>query len=66
MLNDRQKIIDKCVGCNKVNEGFCSAYLFPSVKWRLGNCLLASHVEIEVDKTRKERVGQKKGRRKKK
>lgn len=52
----REPIIDKCVGCDKVRVGpergvgTCVAFLYPSVKWRIGNCPLASHLKREVGK----------------
>ncbi len=41
----KYSIVDQCKGCGKiVNEFFCSSYLFPYAKWRIGNCPLATHI----------------------
>ena len=50
ITHDKEPIIDKCIGCDKVDGKFCSAYLFPHIKWRIGNCPLASHIKIELKK----------------
>lgn len=42
------EVAEQCNGCNRSAEfssgWYCSAYPDPSVKWRNGNCNLASHV----------------------
>ena len=43
---ERSPIIDKCIGCEKVlPNGSCNAYIYPVVKWKNGNCPLASHLQ---------------------
>ncbi len=43
-----RQIVDQCNGCNRQTETpdgwFCTACPEPSIKWRNGNCNLASHV----------------------
>ena len=39
---------------------YCKSYAFPAAKWRNGNCNMADHIEIEVAKKEKVRVGQQK------
>ena len=57
MINERYPIVEQCVGCNRVEpdpglpEGTssyqkCSAYINPTLKWKLGNCNLASHLTV--------------------
>ncbi len=42
------EIVDQCSGCNRSSEyqsgWYCAACPEPSVKWKNGNCNLASHV----------------------
>jgi hypothetical protein len=60
-----EKVIDKCLengGCVKIENGYCKAYIRPSVKW-LGTspCPLASNVEIKITGiSKKIRAGQQK------
>ena len=48
-------IIDKCEGCQKVSEfpsgRYCSVFSNPPVKWRMGNCTMASHIKVESKKS---------------
>lgn len=55
-------IVDKCVGCNKVSNSTCEAYINPSAWFRNGkHCPLASHIEISVSSPLgRVRVGQQK------
>jgi predicted amidophosphoribosyltransferase len=43
--------VETCNGCNRVQEfssgWYCTACPEPSLKWKNGNCNLASHVTIE-------------------
>ena len=59
-----QPIIDKCEGCDRIENGYCTAYINPEAKWRVGGpdgiCPLASHVKREVEKVGKVRLGQQK------
>jgi len=42
------QIVEQCVGCQKVKEfptgNFCLIFPEPAVKWRTGNCSMATHV----------------------
>lgn len=62
---DKTPIIDKCIGCDKVENGFCISYLFPDKKWRLCDCPLASHIVKKIEDKTKTRVGQQKQKKKK-
>lgn len=61
-----QKIVDKCVGCSRVDNGYCSVYVNPEAKWRVNGpdaiCPMASHVQKEVPEAEKVRIGQQKQR----
>lgn len=43
------EIIEKCSGCNRIqeysNRWYCTASPEPSLKWKNGNCNLATNVE---------------------
>lgn len=55
----KEQVVEKCGGCRRVlTDNTCEAYIKPSVKWRLGNCNLASHIVIEETK----KVGYKPGK----
>ncbi len=45
-------IVEQCEGCQKVVENengkYCSAVPDPIVKWKIGNCNMATHVKTEV------------------
>jgi len=63
MLDVRCKpIIDKCVGCAKIENNYCQMYINPSIKWRLGVCPGATHVKKKVTDKQRKRVGQQKQR----
>ena len=42
------KVVEQCNGCNRASKystkWYCSACPDPSIKWRNGNCNIASHV----------------------
>ncbi|MHC4458885.1 MAG: PxxKW family cysteine-rich protein [Planctomycetota bacterium] len=42
------EIVEQCNGCSRSVEfssaWYCTAYPDPSLKWKVGNCNLASHV----------------------
>ncbi len=60
-LFERQAIIDKCKPCIRHKKDFCEAYQFPELKWRLGDCPLATHVTVMIkEDSGKKRVGQQK------
>lgn len=50
------EIIEQCDGCKRTAEfpsgWFCTATPEPSMKWRKGNCNLATHVTTESSKTK--------------
>lgn len=52
-----QTIVEKCQGCNRVVEfdskKYCNAYIAPAQAWKLWDCNLASHLEVEKDKNKK-------------
>jgi len=65
-MEEKLPVVDECNGCVRIAEGYCSVYLYPNAKWRLGKCNMATHVHLEEEKKGKVRVGQqkqKKGRR---
>jgi len=44
-----QPIVDQCVGCNKVEKGYCRLYAAPAVRWRTTKiCPSSSHVKAEA------------------
>jgi len=47
------QIVEKCQGCNRGAEysagWYCSACPNPSVKWKNGNCNMASHVSAAAE-----------------
>ena len=59
ILNSRQPIDEKCIGCKKTEvigeNTLCKAYIEPSLRWRLGNCALASHNIIDEDSKSKKK-----------
>lgn len=61
-----QPVIDKCEGCEKIENGYCQVYIFPEAKWRVGDCPMATHLkkkELSKKEQMKIRVGQQKQRR---
>ncbi|KKN67729.1 hypothetical protein LCGC14_0458770 [marine sediment metagenome] len=55
------EVIDKCEGCENQIVGLCTIYVNPTIMWRLGNCLMATHVVTRVkEEETKKRVGQQK------
>ena len=72
MMADREDVIGACEiftdkegtehgPCKHMDGTKCAAYMLPKMKWRLGNCPLASHLINEGDHTQsKVRVGQQK------
>ena len=62
-------VIDKCLNgeygksCEKIENGYCTVYLFPEAKWRSGNCPMATHLgtkELDKNNQLKTRIGQQK------
>lgn len=64
----RRPLHEKCTSypnkpCSKAEDGYCMAYAFPDIKWRLGDCPLADvhlRTSFEPKTTEKKRVGQQK------
>ncbi|MDR2461150.1 MAG: PxxKW family cysteine-rich protein [Deltaproteobacteria bacterium] len=62
-------IAEKCIGCERVSvtndKKYCQVFPNPEVKWRLGNCNMATHIKVETKGTdAKVRVGQQKQKKK--
>lgn len=51
------EVVEQCSGCNRVMEystgWYCTTCPEPSIKWKNGNCNMASHVTAEVKATAK-------------
>ncbi len=53
---EREPIIDQCLGCGHITIGpepgpaWCSTYLNPSSKWRIGRCPMAPFLTKELIK----------------
>ena len=47
-------IVEQCEGCQKVFEGptgkYCLIFPDPTIKWRAGNCNMATHVKASNEK----------------
>jgi hypothetical protein len=47
-------IIEKCEGCQKVLKrptgDYCLAFPDPAIKWRFGNCSMATHFKASGEK----------------
>ena len=48
-----QPVIDKCEGCARVDNGYCDAYPEPELKWKNGDCNLATNIVREVKAKKK-------------
>jgi len=59
-----KKIIDKCIGCKRIENDYCKLYVIPEIKWRLGDCPSATHIQKQTSLSEKRRVGQQKQKRK--
>jgi len=50
------EILESCTGCNRSAQyetgWFCTACPDPSIKWKNGNCNLATHVQNAVVETK--------------
>jgi hypothetical protein len=60
-----RSVIEKCEGCDRAkafgDKKFCSAFPDPAVRWRVGNCNMATHIKTETAAAAsKVRVGQQK------
>lgn len=60
-----KNVVDKCVGCGRVKDNKCNAYVDPASKWKNGSvCQLSTNVVAEMKATnQKKRVGQQKQQR---
>jgi hypothetical protein len=47
------KIVEQCVGCNRVENDYCKAFICPTTKWLTGDCALASHIVREAVEVKK-------------
>ncbi|MGC8492307.1 MAG: PxxKW family cysteine-rich protein [Syntrophobacteraceae bacterium] len=62
---ERKPIVRQCRGCAKIDGDFCSVWVSPATKWRLGTCPTATHVKVEFqEQVQKVRVGQQKQKKK--
>ena len=47
-------VVEKCEGCQKIFEGptgkYCMMFPDPTIKWRSGNCNMATHVKTATEK----------------
>ncbi len=58
---EKKPIVDKCVGCENIEDDKCRIWASPAAKWRIGVCPSATHVKAAVKETeQKVRVGQQK------
>lgn len=50
------QIVEQCNGCNRgaefVSGWYCTACPDPTVKWKHGNCNLASHIKAASDSSK--------------
>lgn len=50
-----QPVIEKCDGCSRIIEQdgkqFCTSFLNPAAKWKLGICNFATHAKPEITTT---------------
>ena len=53
------QIVEQCDGCKKVAKydtgTFCKAVPDPSLKWKAGNCNLATHTKV-ADSSKKKKI----------
>ncbi len=48
------KVIEKCAGCTRITDNFCSSYPDPALKWAHGyNCPMATNIKKEVVEQKK-------------
>jgi len=54
------EIVDPCRGCNRTAQfptgTYCTNCPDPSLKWKNGNCNMATHVSISVDTETKQKI----------
>lgn len=58
----KEQIIEKCVGCKRIEEenNTCAAAMSPKAKWRLGDCNLATHLVVKETKVQETKYKPKK------
>ena len=49
---NKEEVLMEQGPCTRTDGEFCNAYINPAVKWRLGNCGLATHI-IQDEDTKK-------------
>ena len=51
-----QPVIEKCDGCSRIVEQdgkkFCTSFLNPTAKWKIGICNFATHAKPEINITK--------------
>jgi hypothetical protein len=57
-----EPVIEKCKGCEKVENNYCKTYIVPKNKWSVNKvCPVATHIETAEQKTKRRiRIGQQK------
>ena len=54
------EVVEQCKGCNRDAEyasgWYCTACPDPSLKWKNGNCNLASHVSNDTTSDKKQKI----------
>jgi hypothetical protein len=55
-------VVEQCEGCKKIENGYCTSYIAPVIKWSgEKNCPLSTNIKLEYNKD-KVRIGQQKGK----
>lgn len=52
---ERTKIVEQCEGCDRIKDQYCSTYLFPEKKWRLGCPLFPKQISEETARQKRDR-----------
>lgn len=48
------QVIEKCIGCSRIVDNFCSTYPDPVLKWAYGyQCPMATHIKKEAVEVKK-------------
>ena len=45
----KEQAVEQCEGCKRVQDGFCTTFSNPALKWRTDKCSMASHLKIEKE-----------------
>jgi hypothetical protein len=67
MFNLDHKPVEKCIGCGKIVNGFCSVFLSPAAKFHnRDDCGMSTHItkRTKIQDDGKVRVGQQKQKKK--